>query len=78
MGTNSKDQTAKQKEAMLKALEAFHGNVRNAAKDAEVSERTHYRWCREDNNYKNAVGSIIDIRLRHAKEPVIGKSNGEN
>ncbi len=71
---NSKDQTAKQKEAMLKSLEAFHGNVRNAAADAKVSERTHYRWCREDREYNNAIGSIIDIRLRHAKELLLEKA----
>jgi hypothetical protein len=74
MGTNSKEQTAIQKEAMLNALEAFDGNVKNAALDAKISERTHYRWCREDNNYNNAVGSLIDIRLRHAKEMILDKA----
>lgn len=71
MARNSKNETEKLKEAMLDALERFHGNVRNAAETAEVSERTHYRWCREDNAYNNAVGSLRDIRLRHAKDEIL-------
>ncbi len=71
MRRNSKNETAKQKGVMLASLEAFHGNVKNAALDAKVSERTHYRWCREDNDYNNSVGSLLDIRHRHAKEELL-------
>ena len=71
MARKLKEDTDKTKEAMLKALVANHGNVRAAASEASVSEQTHYRWCREDNNYNNAVGSLIDIRLRNAKEEVL-------
>lgn len=67
----SKDQTAKLKEAMLNALEQHDGNIRVSAREAGISERTHYRWCREDNTYNNAVGSLVDIRIRHAKEMLL-------
>lgn len=71
MARKVKEDTEKSKEKMLKALLENHGNVRAAAHAANVSEQTHYRWCRQDNDYNNAVGSLIDIRLRNAKEEVL-------
>ena len=68
MGTNSEIETIKLKAAMLTALEANECTVKMAAETVKISEGTHYRWCREDNTYNNAVGSIKDIRLRHTKE----------
>lgn len=56
---------------MVTALEANEGNVKIAAETTKISERTHYRWCREDNTYRNIVGSIRDIRLRHTKEKLL-------
>jgi len=71
MGTNSKMETVKLKAAMLSAMEANEGSVKLAAEATKISKRTHYRWCREDNAYGNAAGSIKDIRLRHAKEKLL-------
>jgi endonuclease III-like uncharacterized protein len=71
MGTNSKHETIQLKAAMIAALQANEGNVKIAAEAINISEQTHYRWCREDNTYNNAVGSIRDIRIRHMKEKLL-------
>ena len=65
------ERTAEQKEAMLTALETYEGNIKKAATHIGITPRTHYRWCREDNSYNNAIGSLKDIRFRNAKEKLL-------
>jgi hypothetical protein len=71
MGRNSNEGTVKQKQAMILLLEASKGDLELAIKEAGISERTHYRWCREDRGYRNAANSIRDIQFRRTKEKLL-------
>jgi len=51
------------KKGMIEALEKSLGIVSTACKFVGISRETHYRWMREDNDYKLAVESISDIAL---------------
>jgi len=55
------------KKAMIAALEKSLGIVTTACKAVEISRETHYRWLREDEQYKEAVESIADIALDFAE-----------
>ena len=55
------------KKAMLKALEKSLGVVTTACKFVDISRETHYRWLREDEEYKEAVESISDIAIDFAE-----------
>ena len=55
------------KKAMIEALEKSLGIVTTACKSVGISRETHYRWFREDENYKQAVESISDIALDFAE-----------
>jgi hypothetical protein len=67
------DRTAKQKEFMIKALEANYGDVRMAAKLAKISSQTHYRWRKEDKDYEKQTDSARDICYRDLKEHLISQ-----
>lgn len=55
------------KKAMIAALEKSLGIVTTACKTVDISRETHYRWMREDAEYKAAVDSIADIALDFAE-----------
>jgi hypothetical protein len=55
------------KKAMLKALEKSLGVVTTACKFVDISRETHYRWLREDAEYKEAVECISDIAIDFAE-----------
>ena len=55
------------KEKMISALESTLGIVTGACKKVGISRETHYRWMREDSDYKVAVDSISDICLDFAE-----------
>lgn len=55
------------KKAMIEALEKSLGIVTVACKQVDISRETHYRWLREDPDYKVAVESISDIALDFAE-----------
>ncbi len=74
MSKNSETDTIKQKELMIKALEATYGNVRLSAKVAGITTQTHYRWMKEDNDYELQTSSMKDICYRDIKENLIDKS----
>jgi len=59
--------THKKKQAMLKALESSLGVVTPACKNVDISRETHYRWLKEDAEYKAAVESMTDIALDFAE-----------
>jgi Bacterial regulatory protein, Fis family len=61
----------KQKEKMITALEANRGNVSKAAKLAEITPKTHYRWRKEDERYESRTDSLKDICYRDIKENLI-------
>lgn len=51
------------KKAMLAALERSLGVVTSACKAAEISRDTHYRWLKEDENYRKAVDELESVAL---------------
>ena len=55
------------KRAMLQALEKHLGIVTTACKAVDISRETHYRWLREDEDYKAAVDSLQDMVLDFAE-----------
>lgn len=55
------------KASMLEALEKSLGVVTMATKAAGISRETHYRWLREDSEYKEKVDSIENIALDFAE-----------
>ena len=55
------------KKGMVDALEKSLGVVTSACKSVGISRETHYRWLREDDEYKNMVESISDIALDFAE-----------
>ena len=52
---------------MIEALEKSLGIVTTACKSAGISRETHYRWLREDPEYKEQVDGISDIALDFAE-----------
>lgn len=59
---------------MIDALEANFGNITAAAKQAEISVRTHYKWLKEDEAYENEVINIKDISFGKVKESLLEKA----
>ncbi len=55
------------KKAMLSALEASLGVVTPACRSCSISRETHYRWLKEDEEYKEAVTSLDDLALDFAE-----------
>jgi hypothetical protein len=55
------------KKAMLEALEKSLGVVTSACKTVDISRETHYRWLREDSDYKAAVEALSDVALDFAE-----------
>ncbi len=55
------------KKAMIEALEKALGIVTTSCKQVGISRETHYRWLREDEDYKAAVEGIADIALDFAE-----------
>jgi len=63
--------TAKQKEMMIKALEANYGNIRKAAKLTKIAPSTHYRWLKEDRVYAEQTENMRDISYRNIKDDLL-------
>jgi hypothetical protein len=55
------------KKGMLDALEKSLGIVTTATKAVGISRETHYRWMKEDAEYKAAVDGIEGIALDFAE-----------
>lgn len=52
---------------MIAALEKSLGIVTTACKNVGIDRRTHYRWLKDDQDYKEAVESVEDIALDFAE-----------
>jgi hypothetical protein len=74
MGKNTLEVTAAKKQAMIDALEANFGNITAAAKQADISVRTHYKWLKEDEDYEDEVTNIKDISFGKMKETLLEKA----
>lgn len=66
------------KKAMLEALEKSLGVVTSACKAVEISRETHYRWMREDSNYKEAVDDLANVALDFAESQLHKQIKGGN
>jgi len=55
------------KKALLAALEKSLGVVSSACKTAGISRDTHYRWLKEDPEYKTAVNELSEVALDFAE-----------
>jgi len=59
------------KDAMIQALEKHLGVVTTACKTAGVTRTTHYRWLKEDEDYKNAAEDIENVSLDFAESQLL-------
>ena len=55
------------KKAMIDALEKALGVVTVACKQVGIDRTTHYRWLKDDEEYKEAVDEISDVALDFAE-----------
>ena len=55
------------KKAMLEALRSSLGIVTRAAELVGIDRRTHYRWMREDDEYKQQVDDLQEVALDFAE-----------
>jgi hypothetical protein len=66
------EDTNDNKKKMLEALEKSLGIVTTACKLVGIARETHYRWMREDAEYKEAADSISDVVLDFAESKLHG------
>lgn len=55
------------KKALIEALEKSLGVVSTACKAAGVSRDTHYRWLKEDPEYKDQVEELAEVAVDFAE-----------
>lgn len=60
-------QTDTKKKAMIAALQQSLGVVTSACKTVGISRETHYKWLREDVDYKYQVEDLSNIALDFAE-----------
>jgi len=67
MDKNLQNRTRSQKEAMLDAMEKNLGIVTDSCRQIGISRDTHYRWLKEDKQYKKAIKDIENVALDFAE-----------
>jgi len=67
MDKNIQNRTRSQKEAMLDAMEKNLGIVTDSCRQIGISRDTHYRWLKEDKQYKKAIKDIENVALDFAE-----------
>jgi hypothetical protein len=63
MDKNYKIGQGLKKEAMLDAMEKNLGIVTDSCRQIGISRDTHYRWLKEDKEYKRAIKDIENVAL---------------
>jgi len=63
-------------EAMLFALERSNGIVTTACKNAGIARDTHYRWLKENPEYKTAVDMAAEIAIDFVESKLMALING--
>jgi len=58
---------------MLQALGETLGIVAHACKKAGIERCTHYKWMREDEEYRNKVEEISDMAIDHVESALMQK-----
>ena len=74
----NKTQTDTQKKAMIQAMEKSLGIVTTACRNVGIARDTHYRWMRDDDDYRKAVESIEGIALDLAESKLHEEILGGN
>lgn len=59
------------KEKMIQALELNLGNVTASCKAMGIARDTHYRWMREDKEYRKAVKDMENAALDFAESSLL-------
>ena len=59
------------KEKMIQALELNLGNVTLSCKAMGIARDTHYRWMREDKEYRKAVKDMENAALDFAESSLL-------
>lgn len=59
------------KETMIEALQDTLGNVSRACHKVGISRNTHYRWCREDSEYKERVEDTAEEQVDFVEDKLI-------
>jgi len=59
--------TKRQKAAMLESLAKSFGIVTRASERAGIQRQTHYRWLKDDEDYKKAVEELDNLSLDFAE-----------
>lgn len=55
--------TKLKKKRMLHAMERSLCNISTSTKYAKISRNTHYRWLKEDENYKREIDEVKEVVL---------------
>lgn len=63
---------------MIEALERSLGVVTSACKNVGISRETHYRWMREDDQYKKDVLELENVALDYAETQLHKQIKGGN
>lgn len=63
--------TDTKKNVMIQSLEKSLGVVSVACQKAEVSRETHYKWYRQDDDYKAKVDNVKNICLDFAESMLL-------
>lgn len=71
MSNNPPQEILRQKSLMIEALEAHYGSIKNAAKAVGISQSTHFRWMKEDEDYERKANMSRDVGYRNLKDNVI-------
>lgn len=71
MSKTTSEETAMQKETMLRELEENYGNITRAAKAANIAASTHFRWMKEDEQYEKRADASKDVGYRKLKDNII-------
>lgn len=74
----SEKQIRLSKKAMIEALEKTLGIVTQACKLVGVSRDSHYRWIKEDPEYKKNVDEVENIVLDFAESKLHKAMNEDN
>ena len=75
---NLQSRTVEAKKILLAALEKHLGIITPACAEAGISRDSHYRWLKEDKEYKKAVKELENVALDFAESQLhkqIAKGN---
>lgn len=62
-----------EKKKLLEALERSLGVVTTACKQAQIGRTTHYRWLKEDTEYRDAVEDLKEVAIDFAESKLHGQ-----